>query len=255
MPLFRKSDSPTAAPGQHKAAAVNPRLMRQIEEQGKRSFDQGFLHIPKTGGSGIDDMLTRLAEKEVVCPVKFGHGWRMAQILEAYPRISVSFVLRDPLERMVSGFRSRMRMGRPRNNSYWSPGEAISFSYFDNPRDLFLALIGEDERLKSAALFALRHIQHLKYGYRYYFKSVGWLQRHAASIGVVGRIERMEDFLRQFAARAGIEDSLLLGHYAMAHVGDDDRAGDFDEAETDAVRAVLGKEYEIYNYLISLVKS
>ena len=251
--LFKRFTKPMEVLGKSgKAVQVSQRLIEQVEAQPNRNFHYGYLHIPKTGGSGVDDLLSSLAQQGTACPVKLGHGWKFNKAIRRFPKMSVSFVLRDPVERMVSGFWSRMRMGRPRNNSMWSPAEAIAFTYFHHPRDLFLALIGEDERDKSAALFALDAIQHLRFNYRYYFKSVKMLEKKRDRIGIVGNIDRMDDFLIRFAEHAGLDPKSVEENYCRAHVGEPQQPGILDDTELQRVRELLVDEYEIYNYLNSL---
>jgi len=53
-------------------------------------------------------------------------------------------------------------MGRPTNNSMWSAEEAAAFRWFATPNELAEALGSEDERTKSAAVFAMNAITHLR---------------------------------------------------------------------------------------------
>ena len=233
--------------------AVNERLQAQIDAQENRSFEHGFLHIPKTGGSGADDMLVALSKQGITCPVKFSHAWRFRDIVTCYPDISVSFILRDPIERIASGFLSRMRMGRPRNNSAWSEGEAAAFAFFRQPEEFLLALIGDDEREKSAALFAQRAIQHVRFNYKYYFKSVENLKKHSGNIGIVGSIDQVESFLVRFADQARLKRDDVLGNYKKAHVGNSPSLSQLGDTQMEALRSVFSREYELYHYLKSLV--
>ncbi len=249
---FFKPEEVAQAPEE---VAVNQRLLEQVEAQQNRDFSRGFLHIPKTGGSGIDDMMTKIAARGLACPVKFDHAWRMQDVLRLYPDISLSFVLRDPIERMASGFVSRLRMGRPRNNKMWSADEAIAFGYFKTPVELFEALTGDDERLRSAAKFACHGIQHLRFNYRYYFESTKWINKHRRNIGVVGRLEAMDDFLVRFAEYAELEHEICVENYARVHVNARPVSAELTPRLREALRGVFKREYRVYDYLQTFVAS
>jgi hypothetical protein len=85
-----------------------------------------FLHIPKTGGTGLRNMLRTLAKSGYEAPVEAPHNVNMERMLDEFSRAKACFLLRDPIERASSAFLSRLRMGRPYNNLIWDHGEAIS---------------------------------------------------------------------------------------------------------------------------------
>ena len=230
---------------------------KNLDRQQLRSKTDGFVHIPKTGGTGIGEFFNGLAREigpERV-PTKFAHPWTVAEILEQFPEIRLHFVVRDPLERAVSGFLSRLRMGRPLHDHTWNLDEAVSFSFFAEPQEFLRGLISDDERLRSAALFAYANIPHLKRNYVYYFQSVGFVSRVEKNIGSVRRIDRMALFLDDMIAITGASPAAIDRHYSKTHVSEISARGilsRMDDGDVVRLKAALMDEYEIYHCLQEL---
>lgn len=215
----------------------------------------GFLHIPKTGGSGLSEFGRKLVGQGHKFPLILGHEWTAAEALKRFPEMKLAFIIRDPLERFVSGFNSRLRMGRPRNNNLWTLGEAVSFSFFDSASAMLGGLDSPDERIKSAALFALQHISHLKHGYQHYFKSREFVARHADRITLVRDIHQTEDFLRNLCLKCDLPPDLVDQHYMIRHVAPQSTAGfvaGMTAEAAAAARSHLAGEYAIYQELSKL---
>ena len=116
-----------------------------------------ILHIRKTGGSALGDALAPVAASlGVDLP---GHEVRLQDVAEGR---RVIFTVRDPISRFCSGFNSRLRCGRPRNNRPWTDGEARAFSRFPTPSALAEALGGADPEVVADAHAALQAIPHLR---------------------------------------------------------------------------------------------
>ncbi|MCB1495944.1 MAG: sulfotransferase family 2 domain-containing protein [Bauldia sp.] len=232
---------------------------KNLRLQAARSKRSGYLHIPKTGGSGIGQFLNKLtqtigAEK---VPTKFNHPWTVEHILQQFPEISIHVVIRDPVERMVSGFLSRMRMGRPRRNHIWNTPEAISFSFFSEPQQLLRALVSDDERLKSAALFAYAGIRHLRWNYVYYFQSPDYVDRIEKNIGVVREIDDTDAFLGEICSVCNVEPAMADKLYSKVHVSKVSPrsiTSVMDEDEIARVKAALEPEYAIYRQLQAIAR-
>ena len=141
------------------------------------NFNYAFLHVGKTGGSGIAKLSRTLIDSGYRPPIKFNHAWKMREIIRVYPKLRLAVVLRDPLERIVSGFNSRLRQGLPYRRIPWRKGEEKAFSFFPNVCDFLRSLISEDEKSKSAAMFAINNISHLRRGYVYHFHSVDFIRK------------------------------------------------------------------------------
>lgn len=111
-----------------------------------------FLHISKTGGTALGEALEEYEDKVR----KRGHKFQLANLPEDRRAI---FVVREPVERFVSGFNSRLRKGRPRHRLAWTQGERIAFERFPTPNALGEALSGSAEEQKNAreAMDAILH--------------------------------------------------------------------------------------------------
>jgi len=70
------------------------------------------------------------------------------------------FVVRDPVERYISGFLSRYRQGAPAHTVPWNEREADAFARFDTPERLALALDSAHEQYAEAAE-AMGAVSHL----------------------------------------------------------------------------------------------
>ncbi len=115
-----------------------------------------LLHLPKTGGSALAEALWpyRLDYRIEI----HGHRTTLADIPEQEVAI---FSVRDPLSRFCSGFNSRLRQGRPRNDVPWSEREAAAFARFATPNDLAEGLCAADEDRRRQAEAAVEAIPHL----------------------------------------------------------------------------------------------
>jgi len=106
--------------------------MKPKHKFGSKEF--GFLHVAKTGGSSLDEFFRLLDEQGKPTPTVFSHMWTAEQVFIKHKNIQLAIILRDPLIRIISGFNSRLRMGRPLRNLNWTTDEAIAFCTFQSDR-------------------------------------------------------------------------------------------------------------------------
>jgi hypothetical protein len=83
--------------------------------------------------------------------------WHLITLADVPPGERAACILRNPIDRFVSGFNSRLRQGAPRYDRPWSPGEAAAFERFGTPSALAEALAADD----PAAREAMRDIREL----------------------------------------------------------------------------------------------
>jgi hypothetical protein len=217
----------------------------------------GFLHIPKTGGSGVSVFGRKAVSLGQAFPIILSHEWTAMEAFSHFPTMRLAFIVRDPLERIVSGFNSRMRMGRPRNNSPWTVGEAVSFQFFDSAAAMLEGLDSPDERIKSAARFALANISHIKHGYEYYFGSVEFVEQNADRFAIVREIGQLKEFLEKLGALVGLPPGLVEKHYRITHVAPRPTSGIVAGLSPEAAAAArrhLSREYEIFHALLKLTQ-
>jgi hypothetical protein len=136
----------------------------QVESLRARAHRQSiahFLHPGKTAGTAMKQALQDAGQPPNYRLQLHTHGVRMADL----PRgDKFFFVVRDPVDRFVSGFYSRQRQGRPRFVRPWSEGEARAFRRFSTPQELADALSSTgDER--ASAVDALESIEHVRTSY------------------------------------------------------------------------------------------
>ena len=136
-----------------------------------------LLHIGKTGGTFLKSVLKHNSTKLPKSLKVLSHfDTVFSTRKELGPKRQLAFIFREPTARFRSGFMSRLRQGRPVYESLWTNEEAIAFNWFATPNSLAEALGSEDDRLRSAALFAMQHIRHIKLGYKHFT----WRGRPAA---------------------------------------------------------------------------
>ncbi len=167
----------------------------------------------------------------------------------------MTLILRDPLERTISGFNSRLRQGRPTYTSMWKPAEAVAFAQFRDVRHYLDALIADDDWSLSACAYARRHVTHLRWNYRYYFRSAEAVRKNAGHIALVGRIEETDAFVDALVAEAGIPASACAGLYERRHeakVRPSRVLAEYGDGDIARMRARLAAEYAIYDALVAL---
>jgi hypothetical protein len=214
------------------------------------------LHIGKTAGASISDLAEAAVEAGHTPPMIFGHDWTLRAIVDEFPRTRVAFVLRDPLLRIISGFQSRLRQGRPRNQNMWKVEEAVSFAFFSDAHEFLCGLIGSDERLKSAALFAQRSVRHVRRGYVHHFESVAVLKRYQGRIYFLCDVDGVSAGVFEMFEPAGVPRDFVSETYLATH-----RAGGSTEhihgrlsnEQLAKLRSHFAAEYEIYDYLRELL--
>ena len=178
-----------------------PQVMR------RRVRDLHVLHIGKTGGSALKaaiDGVDRVGGGRVIC---HGHGTALADVPRGQ---DIVFILRDPVARIVSGFESRKRCGRPRYNVPWSEGEAAAFATFGSASDLGRGLLDPDATRREAAVCAFDAIQHVRDRYWRWFGAPGLLRRRADDIFFIARQERLAQDFDHLKDIAGLPCGLCL---------------------------------------------
>lgn len=215
-----------------------------------------FMHIPKTGGTSLGTMIRSIRKAGHVAPGRFGHPFTLRRIVKEFPETKVCVVLRDPIERTISSFLSRMRMGRPVYNIDWRPAEAVTFSFFPDAKSLLAGMASEDERLVSAVLFAFKGINHFRSNYVRYFESVDYVEENLHRFAVVGEMNRFDDFARAFVRKAAPEVTDISPYYAVKHVSAQKPSGlldDFSDAEKERIHRYFAEDYKVYNRLRQLI--
>jgi SAM-dependent methyltransferase len=122
----------------------------------ERPVTTTVLHIAKTGGAALKEALRPVCESHAL--TLCGHAVTLRDVPTGQ---KVVFSVRHPVLRFVSGFNSRLRKGRPRNDDEWSLAERAAFERFATARDLAEALSRADPVLRDQAERAMRGIVHI----------------------------------------------------------------------------------------------
>ncbi|MGQ0559745.1 MAG: sulfotransferase family 2 domain-containing protein [Sphingosinicella sp.] len=161
------------------------------------------LHIGKTGGTAVKAALWPLLGRANL--VLHDHRTRLCDC----PQDSlVFFVVRDPLERFVSGFNSRLRRGQPRYNFPWSTGETVAFRIFGTANALAEAIDSRNPARRLLARWAMGRIGHVRDRLSDWLEGVEeWVERRRL---IIGTTATLEGDLQRLLATAQIDEQIIL---------------------------------------------
>jgi polyphosphate kinase len=138
-----------------------------------------------------------------------------------------------------------MRQGRPTFQSNWSSAEAAAFLWFETAEDLALALSSSVERRKSAAIFALDAIAHLKSNLASFLHSSQRLNLSRDQIVMCVDVAELDARLPQVMTALGVPD-FKMPESPKRHAAPVPLPSLSAEAEA-ALRAFWSEEYELYH--------
>lgn len=165
-----------------------------------------FLHIGKTGGSAFKSAIKKHTDASRFEVRLHGHATTLKDIpVGEY----VTFFLRDPISRFISGFYSRQRKGQPRFYSEWRPREKEVFEHFQTPNQLALSLAIESSADHSLSHTAMKKVQHLK-RYRYWYGSFEYFRSRIKDIFYIGFQESLSQDFGELKRLLGLPDHIQL---------------------------------------------
>lgn len=209
-----------------------------------------LLHIGKTGGTSLAGLLERAAPHSGSARILLlRHRVSLAVAAKDHPAASIGFVLRDPIERAVSGFISRLRCGRPRYDNPWRADEKIAFTRFPTPNALGEALaVGDPQAQKTLGM-----IQHLKFDYPHYLGDIATVKAHRDRIFWIGHITSLDRDVAQMLHHVGLPHNFTLGDDPIAkHENPFPDLAILDQKARTGFARALEKDYAIYDYCMSL---
>lgn len=227
-----------------RAARKGRSYLNPVEQPDQNAIEgpKCMLHIGKTGS----DLIRAAFGAENIAragTVLCGPDETLATTLEKFgPNRKLVFFFRDPIKRFVDGFLSRMRQGRPMYQSSWSDGEAIAFTYFATPNDLAEALFGDDERMDSAARYALDQLFHSKLDQEFFLTSPQAVEFEFSS----GNIRFCCDFdhMERHLAKLGAELSVDIENVEWSNPEKPHYELSYESLKN--LKRVLKKEIEVY---------
>jgi len=159
------------------------------------------LHIGKTGGTALKQVLAENAEASG-CQLLFrGHDVTLADIPEGE---QFMFLIRDPLTRFVSAFNGRLREDRPRYHYPWRDEERVAFAIFKTPDELARALSSDDGELRAQAEAAMRGIGHVNTPYTFWFPSERAFRARLDNVFFIGLQDRLDDDFEALKRKLGL---------------------------------------------------
>ncbi|MEL7023463.1 MAG: sulfotransferase family 2 domain-containing protein [Pseudomonadota bacterium] len=165
-----------------------------------------FLHIGKTGGSAIRGALRDCRLAGAYELMLHSHGVSLSDVPVGE---KVTFFLRDPVSRFISGFYSRKRKGQPRYQSEWNELEAEVFTAFDTPNSLAEALGDGDHQHHELAHQAMEQIQHLGH-YSQWLVSMEYLQSRASDVFFVGYQDSLSRDFEALKSKLNLGSDVVL---------------------------------------------
>lgn len=221
------------------------------------SVRYAYIHIGKTGGTSVGKLSKKANDAGYETPKALGHDTQLKKASADFPNALFSFTIRDPIERMISAFDSRMRQSRPAYTALWKTEEAVCYLWFPTSFDFFKALLSEDEREKSAGLFALHNLGHIRRGYRYHFGSVASLRSLRDRIYYIGELEAGSAAHMGYFEPTGVPDEFLETNQIHAHSGGGSTTSSklmIPVTMLTELKDYFSEEYEVYEELKHIAK-
>lgn len=148
-----------------------------------------FLHIGKTGGSAIKNVLRKHLETEKYVIKTHSHNKSLKDIPKGE---QVIFFLREPMSRFISGFYSRQRKGQPLFYREWSEIEKVVFETFMTPNQIACSLADQNSISHSLAKKAMKNVQHFS-PYKKWYSDVEYFLSRIEDVLYIGFQESLNE--------------------------------------------------------------
>ncbi|MGJ8671288.1 MAG: hypothetical protein ACSHXK_17525 [Oceanococcus sp.] len=235
-------------------------LVRAYSHKPKNKFgdtEYVFMHVGKTGGTSISAFVRNCHEVGLRVPIVLNHNWSFKMARTRYPKANLIIVLRDPLERIISGFKSRLREGRPLGHP-WRNEEAIAFAHFKSAEKFTDALSSDEAYDISAARFCFRSINHLRRGYRYQFAELNDVANAQRESLCVVRLEEIGTSIPEIIADLNSLKKQEVPALGTIHNAAVSTGSVLDRISEDDIRKIRGRlqmEYECYSRIKSYLSN
>jgi hypothetical protein len=226
------------------------RQMRRIGRRLRNKPRAHMIHIGKTGGTALKDTLrpvSTLGQYEILT---HRHVTRLDDIPVGE---KVFFVIRDPLERYVSGFNSRLRQGHPTHHTPWLPAEEVAFREFPTADSLGCALHSADAEERTRAIRAMTSVRHIRDSYWEWFRSREYFEKRVDDLLMVLWCPDLTPSFPQLRDALGLPDSVSLETDGLkAHRSPDGMDRRLGDVATDNLERWYGREYAFIDMCASL---
>lgn len=165
-----------------------------------------LLRIGKTGTSALRSALKPIVNNGFTLQLH-PHEDTLAEIPIGEKLI---FSVRDPLTRFISGFYTRQRKGRPKNNSEWSDEEKIAFGIFNSPEQLAIGIGSRNIIKRRKAHHAMKNIYHIRHNLDYWFKSIDSLLNREKDLFYILRQENLNRDFKFMLELLNIKEKIYL---------------------------------------------
>ena len=213
----------------------------------------GFLHIGKTSGVSLLNFFTKLNDQNNKnVPTWFSHEWKLKDIIKYHPNIKISLILRDPVERIVSGFYSLQH----RKGAVWIYDEALCHSFFTEVEDYLRALVDENNILeKNKAEYVTVTNRHIRRGYKFYFENNELIDKNIDKFYYLGSLNDIKNSIEGIMQHPKNFDQLFVRDYKHLHkLNYSFRLSEMEKEVMEKIYEYFKSEYEIYNHLIKISK-
>jgi len=180
-----------------------------------------ILHIGKTGGTSIKESLRpSLNTTRAHFADWTGHYQSFLELHQCaqHPDHKFVYFVRAPVQRYVSAWVSRFRMGGTVMLSPWGPGELEAFARFHTPDELARALSSSNSATRSAAQRAMHTIGHVKWSLSDYWGGLENFAKCPNSTFFVGRTEHFDEDFERLIRVLEDEGALLSEVTKVDHV-------------------------------------
>lgn len=208
--------------------------------------DIHLLHIRKTGGTALKDVFRR--HPKTVSHTIYTHPHRVS-LWDIPAEHKVLFVLRDPVDRFLSGFGSRLRKSAPAHHVPWSQAEEKAFKHFGSAKMLARAL-APSHRLHGEAKEAMSSITHLRSPYASWLGSAAELEKREVQIEFIGFVSSLNQDFQLLKDRLNLPEEVQLPTGLKAGNRSDPlhKQKDLDEFEQSCVKDWYSEDYEILEF-------
>ncbi|GMI28715.1 hypothetical protein TrCOL_g12125 [Triparma columacea] len=191
--INRRNDSPSVTHGEAKEAKRLQTLMKRLAEFVKREGKLHFIHIGKTGGTYFVDNMPEMKNAPFNGYSIFNH-WHNLKLgnlnsdTQGHEKENHRYIffVRDPVDRWISGFMSRFRVGCPSHCHLGDEEEMQTFHLFPTPNSL------AEELGTRFGNEANRKTFHTHRTISYYIKGVDNLRSMIDRVAFVGDFRSME---------------------------------------------------------------